>query len=52
MTGSCDFGRKQFLKEHNIDLDDEFTVDEFIEKTIHDYGSEVIQKLQDKWKNI
>lgn len=52
LTGSCDFGRKQFLKEHNIDLDDEFTVDEFIEKTIHDYGSEVIQKLKEKWKNI
>lgn len=52
LTGSCEFGRKQFLKEHNIDLDDEFTVDEFIEKTMRDYGSEVIQKLKDKWKKI
>jgi len=30
LTGSCLMGRESFVKNHGINLDDEFTVDEFI----------------------
>ena len=47
LTGSCEMGRKQFTRDHNIDLEhDEMTVEEFIEITKNAYGGEVIKKLQ------
>lgn len=50
LTGSCEFGRKSFAENHGIDLvNDKFTVDEFIELTKNDYGSDIINKLKDGW---
>lgn len=47
LTGSCEMGRKQFARNHNIDIDhDEMTVEEFIEITKNAYGGEVIKKLR------
>jgi hypothetical protein len=47
LTGSCEQGRNTFVKNHNIDLKkDKFTVEEFIEKTKNDYGSDIIIKLK------
>ena len=46
LTGSCEFGRKQFIKNHNIKLDQMMTVAEFIELTKNDYGGEIIKKLK------
>ena len=51
LTGSCLMGRESFVKNHNIDLDTEFTVDEFIELCENDYGSSVIKNLKEQWKN-
>jgi len=48
LTGSCEFGREQFVKGHNIDMDSKFTVDEFIELTKEAYGKEVIMKLKEQ----
>ena len=48
LTGSCNMGRRQFCKEHDINLDsDKFTVRQFIELTINAYGSDAIKQLQD-----
>ena len=49
LTGSCELGRKTFMKNHNIEMDDEFTVDEFINLTINDYGGEIIEQLKEQW---
>jgi hypothetical protein len=50
LTGSCDMGRKSFAKDKNIDLaKDSFTVSEFIELTINNYGSNIIKELKDSY---
>lgn len=46
LTGSCDMGRKSFVSDKNINLEDEFTVEEFIKLTKNSYGSSVIEKLE------
>ena len=50
LTGSCLMGRESFVKNHDLNLDDEFTVDEFIELTVNDYGGSVINKLKESWE--
>ena len=46
LTGSCELGRKSFMKNHGIQMDDLFTIDEFIELTKNDYGADKIEKLR------
>ena len=46
VTGSCEFGRKQFAREHGINLDGEMTVKAFIELTRSSYGGERIKELE------
>ena len=46
LTGSCEFGRNQFIKNHNIKLDQLMTVEEFIELTKNDYGGKIIKELE------
>lgn len=49
LTGSCEFGRNAFAKDHGIDLDnDEFTVEEFVELTKDSYGGDVIRKIMEE----
>ena len=52
LTGSCLMGRESFVKNHDLNLDDEFTVDEFIELTINDYGGEIIGQLKEQWDKL
>lgn len=52
LTGSCLMGRESFVKNHDLNLDDEFTVDEFIELTINDYGGEIIGQLKERWDKL
>lgn len=49
MTGSCMFGRKQFVDARHLSLEDEYTVDQFIEICENAYGAETIKKLKEKW---
>ena len=42
-------GRNAFVKNHDINLNDVFTVDEFIALCINDYGGEIIGKLKERW---
>jgi len=47
LTGSCEMGRQSFVSNKNINLDDEYTVLEFIKLTENSYGSEVIKELKE-----
>ena len=50
LTGSCLMGRKAFAEQHNIDLEGEMTVEEFIALTENSYGGEIIRRLKEKFK--
>ena len=52
LTGSCEMGRKSFIRDNNLSLDDEYTVDEFIAITENSYGSEIIKQLKASWKRL
>jgi len=45
LTGSCLFGREQFVKSHNIDMQGSMTISRFIELTNNDYGGKIIKRL-------
>ena len=45
LTGSCEFGRKQFCEHHGISLDDAMTMCRFMELTADAYGGEAIRQL-------
>ena len=49
LTGSCEMGRKSFMKDHDIDFDTAMTVDEFIDLCKEDYGGEIIKQLEKRW---
>lgn len=51
LTGSCLMGRKVFLLEHNISLDDKMTIKNFIEITKDSYGTDMIKKLLNAYEN-
>ena len=52
LTGSCEFGRNSFVKNHGIDLENGmYTVKEFIEYTKNDFGGEIIKQLEEMMKN-
>ena len=49
LTGSCEYGRKQFAKNHGIDIKNgKMTVDEFLNLTKESYGGEVIGRIIEK----
>jgi hypothetical protein len=50
LTGSCAMGRTIFIRDNNLSLDDEYTVDEFIAITENSYGSEIIKQLKASWE--
>lgn len=45
LTGSCEFGRKEWCKTHGYKPTDSITVRTFIEQTRNDYGGDVIKQL-------
>ena len=53
LTGSCEFGRKDFCKSHNINIDEDWiTSDDFIKLTINSYGSDIIKQLKKEYYAI
>ena len=51
LTGSCEMGRKSFVKNGGYDLEnDTFTVQEFIDITKNDFGGDVIKQLEQALK--
>ena len=49
LTGSCLMGRESFVRDNGLSVDDEYTVDEFINLTLNSYGGEIIKELKDRW---
>lgn len=47
LTRSCLMGRQQFAKDHNVDLDGEMTVEEFIKLTKNAFGGDIIKRLEE-----
>ena len=48
ITGSCEFGRREFCKEHGINLaKDEFTINEFFDLVLSgkNFGNEYVEEL-------
>ena len=45
LTGSCEMGRNAFVADKGLSLDDETTVEQFVELTRNAYGSSTIRKL-------
>ena len=53
LTGSCDMGRKQFARDHGVDLENGMmTLTEFLELTKDAYGGDVIQKVISKMQEV
>lgn len=46
LTGSCEMGRKSFVENNGLSLEDEYTVKQFIALTKNSYGGEIIRKLE------
>ena len=47
LTGSCLMGRQQFAKDHDVDLEGEMTVEEFITLTENSFGGDIIKRLKE-----
>ena len=47
LTGSCLMGRETFVKNHGLNLNDLYTVNEFITICENNYGGEIIQRLKE-----
>lgn len=47
LTRSCLMGRQQFAKDHNVDLEGEMTVEEFIALTKNSFGGDIIKRLEE-----
>ena len=52
LTGSCLFGRNQFVKDKGLDLEASYTVNEFIEIVENAFGVSIIRKLKSAWDKI
>lgn len=50
LTSSCSFGRNSFCKDHNINLDNMYTVRYFLDITKNSYGSDVIKLIRKAYK--
>lgn len=50
LTGSCEQGRREFARQHDIDIDrDELTPEEFFALTRDSYGSSIIRQTEDRF---
>ncbi len=51
LTGSCEFGRKEFARQHGIDIENgSMTVRDFVELTKDAFGGQVIKQLKEAYK--
>ena len=51
LTGSCEQGRREFAREHNVDIDrDEITPEEFFALTRESYGGSIIRQTEEVFK--
>ena len=51
LTGSCEQGRREFAREHDVDIDsDEMTPEEFFALTRDSYGGGIIRQTEEVFK--
>lgn len=50
LTGSCEFGRRQWCERHGYKPTDSITIRTFLDKTRNDYGSAVIAKVRERYR--
>ena len=48
LTGSCESGRKAWMRNHGVAMDDEYTLEEFCNLTQNDYGGAIIKQLAER----
>ena len=48
LTGSCVMGREDFMQRKGIKLEDKFTVQEFVDIAKSEYGSDIIELLEEE----
>ena len=47
LTGSCELGREQFVKDRGIDLEnDYYTIEEFVDLCKNSYGGEILKMIR------
>ena len=50
LTGSCEQGRREFARQHDVDIDrDELTPEEFFALTRDSYGGSIIRQTEDRF---
>ena len=49
LTGSCEFGRRQWCEEHGYKPTDSITLRTFFEQTKNDYGGDVIREVANSY---
>ena len=49
LTGSCEFGRRQWCEEHGYKPTDSITLRTFLTETVGDYGGDVIRLVAQKY---
>lgn len=53
LTGSCEQGRKEFARQHDVDIDnDEMTPEEFFKLTRDSYGGKIIRQTEHRFASI
>ncbi len=45
LTGSCEAGRRAFMRDRGLLMESSFTIPQFVEMTKDSYGGEIIKKL-------
>ena len=48
LTGSCEMGRRAFVRDRGLDLEAYYTVEEFLELCKDSYGGDILQQLQER----
>lgn len=48
LTGSCEAGRKAWMRNHGVTMDDEYTLEEFCDLTKNGYGGAIIKQLAER----
>lgn len=51
LTGSCLMGRQSFVRNKGLNIDDMYTVEEFISLCEDDYGGDIIKQLKERWES-
>ena len=49
LTGSCEFGRRQWCEEHGYKPTDSITLRTFLTETVGNYGGDVIRQVAQKY---